>query len=64
MRREDLEFIERRDISFDEYESDYKCPKCKDGIITRWKETTIGYKCSGWYNCSKCGYDPEPEMRS
>ena len=59
VKRADLEVIEYRHVGYYEEETDYKCPKCEEGIITRWKETETGYKCSGWYNCKKCDYDCE-----
>jgi predicted RNA-binding Zn-ribbon protein involved in translation (DUF1610 family) len=59
MKRADLECIECRDVGYYEVEADYKCPKCGEGIITRWKETEPGYRCSGWYSCKNCGYDCE-----
>ena len=56
---EDLEFISFDDIGGNETETKYRCPKCKEGEIVKWKDNTTGFKMSVWYNCPICGFDIE-----
>ena len=58
MYRSDLTVIEYRQVARYEEEVVYKCPICGKGKIIRWKETEPGCRCSGWYVCKKCGFDP------
>jgi len=62
MHRSDLTVIEYREVAYYETEAVYKCPNCEEGQIIRWKETEPGYRCSGWYVCEKCGFDPNKNI--
>lgn len=60
-RAEDLEFISRDNVGWNETETTYRCPKCNEGEIVKYKDNTIGYKMSIWYNCPICGFDMESQ---
>lgn len=61
MKRHELKCIGIKDCGWNEIETYYKCPKCKEGVIIHWKDNTIGFKMSVWYKCSVCGFDTESE---
>lgn len=59
MRRLKLVLIGIKDCWGNESVTYFKCPKCERGVITYWKDNTIGYRMSEWYKCPVCGFDAD-----
>ena len=57
MRRVELVLIGIKDCGENETVTYFNCPKCVKGVITYWKDNTIGYRMRMWYKCPVCGFD-------
>lgn len=61
MKLYELVLIGIKDCGWNETETYFKCPKCKKGVITYWKDDTVGYRMRWWHKCPVCGFDVDSE---